>query len=205
MNAFLQRLLSWDFIAFRFVNQVFVNDWFDTVLPLLRIPVFWVPLYVFIGVYAWRNILPWRLAALWMVGFGATAGLCDTVSSHILKELIFRPRPCADRVWAADIRGLWVYCSSLSSFPSSHATNHFGMAAFVFWAGRAYFGAWRVLFWLWAFAISYAQVYVGLHYPLDILCGALVGTAIGGLLACAWRFLYFCRASAHGGTRIPFV
>jgi membrane-associated phospholipid phosphatase len=66
-------------------------------------------------------------------------------------------------------------CSGSYSFTSSHAANHFGIATFVSITMYSTFRKWIWLFYLWAFFISYAQVYVGVHYPLDVLVGGLIG------------------------------
>jgi undecaprenyl-diphosphatase len=73
------------------------------------------------------------------------------------------------------------YRPQSSSFTSSHAANHFGMAIFLYLTLKNDFGKWPLLFFLWAFSISFAQVYVGVHYPLDVTCGALIGILIGYL------------------------
>ncbi|HEY2649525.1 MAG TPA: phosphatase PAP2 family protein, partial [Puia sp.] len=61
---------------------------------------------------------------------------------------------------------------------SSHACNHFAAAWFIFITLNQT-GSWRWLLFAWAFVICYAQVYVGVHFPFDILGGAVLGTAIG--------------------------
>jgi undecaprenyl-diphosphatase len=70
-------------------------------------------------------------------------------------------------------------CSGGYSFTSSHATNHFGLALFLFITLQSVFKKWRYLFLFWAATICYGQVYVGVHYPLDVLCGAILGSATG--------------------------
>lgn len=65
------------------------------------------------------------------------------------------------------------------SFTSSHAANHFGLAMFLYATLKNYLGKWMLLFFVWAFFICYAQVYVGVHYPFDILGGAVLGCLIG--------------------------
>ena len=77
------------------------------------------------------------------------------------------------------VRLLLDHCSGGYSFTSSHATNHFGFSVYVFVTLRSIFHKWSYLFLFWAASVSYAQVYVGVHYPLDILCGALIGATIG--------------------------
>jgi undecaprenyl-diphosphatase len=76
------------------------------------------------------------------------------------------------------MRFLANYCPSSSSFTSSHACNHFAMAFFIYRTLRQTSPWWSLVF-VWAFMISYAQVYVGVHYPLDVICGAVVGSLIG--------------------------
>ena len=71
--------------------------------------------------------------------------------------------------------------------PSSHAANHFGLAAFwYFTITRMANRKWWML-WVWAFMICYAQVYVGKHYPGDVLAGAVLGISAGYLLAVLFR------------------
>jgi len=71
------------------------------------------------------------------------------------------------------------YCPQSSSFTSSHAANHFAAAMFIFTTFKKSVSAkWAFLF-LWAAMISYAQVYVGVHFPFDIFCGAIVGVILG--------------------------
>jgi undecaprenyl-diphosphatase len=75
------------------------------------------------------------------------------------------------------------HCSGSYSFTSSHAANHFGMATFVSLTLYSTFRRWIYLSYLWAFFIAYAQVYVGVHYPLDVVGGAGLGVLAGLLTA----------------------
>jgi undecaprenyl-diphosphatase len=72
-----------------------------------------------------------------------------------------------------------VNCGSGYSFPSSHAANHFCFAAFFITVFGDYMRHWKIGWWIWALLISIAQIYVGIHYPLDILGGALLGLIVG--------------------------
>ncbi len=63
--------------------------------------------------------------------------------------------------------------------PSSHASNHFGLAAFWFYVIKETLNRKWYWLWAWAFIIGYSQIYVGVHYPGDILTGALLGIGIG--------------------------
>jgi membrane-associated phospholipid phosphatase len=78
---------------------------------------------------------------------------------------------------------LLVACPAGYSFTSSHAANHFGMASFFFFTFRHIISKWAWMPFVWAFFIVYAQVYVGVHYPLDVLGGAALGMLIAWTLA----------------------
>jgi len=115
----------------------------------------------------------------WVLFFIVTGMLSDFVSSTLIKGSFIRLRPCHDPSLADKIRFLVSYCPTSSGFTSSHAVNHFASAMFIFTTFKKVVSpAWVYLF-LWAFFICYAQVYVGVHFPLDVFCGAIVGLILG--------------------------
>jgi undecaprenyl-diphosphatase len=76
-----------------------------------------------------------------------------------------------------------VPCGSGFSFPSSHAVNHFALAAFLYLTTQWIPLKWRFFWYVWAFSISFAQVYSGVHYPSDVLIGGLIGIYFGNIVA----------------------
>jgi undecaprenyl-diphosphatase len=129
-----------------------------------------------------------RKGWLWSLYLTMTVIISDLISSHLIKDrLVYRLRPCGNPLWADSIHFLASYCPTGSSFTSSHACNHFAMAVFIYRTLRP-FSRWWALVLLWAFVISYAQVYVGVHYPLDIICGGILGSLIGWLVSRIFRF-----------------
>jgi undecaprenyl-diphosphatase len=120
-----------------------------------------------------------RKGWLWILGGVLTIAITDQVSSNLIKEFVFRLRPCRDPSMADQLRFFIRYCPGSSSFTSSHATNHFGFACFVIFTLRQYIGPWLYLLLLLAASVAYAQVYVGVHYPIDVICGAAIGSFIG--------------------------
>jgi membrane-associated phospholipid phosphatase len=92
-----------------------------------------------------------------------------------------RLRPCNEPAIADWVRVQVGYRPQSSSFTSSHATNHFAAAMFIYTTFKKHFSSWPKLFFVWAFSICLAQVYVGVHYPLDVTCGAIIGIVIGYL------------------------
>lgn len=159
------------------INQQWSNGFLDTVLPYMRETLFWMPLYLFLLLFA---IMNFGIRSIWWVlGFALTAILADVISSQLIKEHIWRTRPCRELSVASQLRFFIAYCPGSSSFTSSHATSHFGQAMFCWLTLRSVMGKWALLFFFWALIIAYTQVYVGVHYPFDVFCGAILGCGIG--------------------------
>ncbi|MCB0518638.1 MAG: phosphatase PAP2 family protein [Lewinellaceae bacterium] len=168
-------LLHFDYQLFHFINSGCQNPLFDFLMPVLRNKYTWVPLYLFLLVFL---LLNFKTKGLWLaLALIVTVGLTDSISSQLIKKNVMRLRPCKVMEQATDMN-LLVPCGSGYSFPSSHAANHFGMAVLLcLTLGKIFRRVkWPLLF--WAFAISFAQVYVGVHFPLDVVCGALLGSLI---------------------------
>lgn len=176
-----QQLDALDKKLFVVFNSKLTNPFFDLVLPYFRDSVFWAPLYLFVIVFIAVNY--GKKGWWWSVAFVCTVAVADMVSSRVFKEGFQRIRPCQDPFFFDQVRLLLKHCSSAYSFTSSHAANHFGMATFVSITLYPTFKRWIYFTYLWAFFISYAQIYVGVHYPLDILGGAGVGVLAGLLTA----------------------
>ncbi|MBK8496042.1 MAG: phosphatase PAP2 family protein [Chitinophagaceae bacterium] len=175
----MDKLLSYDQSLFKVINHGWSNSFFDWLMPWLRNSNMWYPLYLLLLLLVTINF---KKTGWWWVLFAAgTVILTDFVSSAIVKPNIFRLRPCHEPDFASWINVLVGYRPQSSSFTSSHAANHFGMAMFLYSTLKTRFKKWPALFFLWAFSISFAQVYVGVHYPIDIICGGLIGILIGYL------------------------
>jgi undecaprenyl-diphosphatase len=179
----MNNLIRYDIELFFKINRQWHNSFLDWLLPLLRNQFFWSPLYLFTLVFILINFK--KKGFGWIAFFLITFAITDMLSSSVIKPWVGRLRPCADPFLADSVRQV-VGCGGPYSFTSSHAANHFGMAMFAFKTLLFIPLAWRWILFAWAFAISYAQVYVGVHFPLDIACGALLGCAIG--MGTAWTF-----------------
>ncbi len=169
-----------DYTAWYYLNTMWHTKFLDAVVPYLRNQWTWAPLYLFLLVFMLKNF-GWR-GALWCLFFLTTFALSDQLSAHLLKPMFGRLRPCNNPQLAGLVH-IIVPCGSGLSFPSSHAANHFALATFM--AGTLGFLAkWiRPAALLWALSVAYAQVYVGVHFPLDVTCGGLLGAAVGLVMA----------------------
>lgn len=179
----MDQLLQLDRHIFYFINHDLTNPFFDAVMPWISNKKNWIPLYIIIVIFClWK----YRVKGLIIIAFiGLSAGFADFTSASMVKPLVHRLRPCRDPITAStDIER--IACGPGYSFPSSHAVNHFAMAIFMIllWCRK-----WRwIWFWgiLWAGLISFSRVYVGVHFPLDVFCGAIYGVLVGWLMS--WLF-----------------
>lgn len=162
-------LRSIDTALFRFFNQSLANPVFDTLMPWLSGNRLFLPACVLLAIgLIWRGGLRGRLCALMLFLLVLVA---NNLLMDVLKDLFGRPRPFL----ALDDVRLLVGKGGSFSMPSSHAANWFCALA-VAWT--YYRRSARVLFPL-AFLVAFSRVYNGVHYPADVLVGALAGTAIG--------------------------
>lgn len=180
-------LIYWDFTAWFYVNTQWVNDFFDVLMPVLRNQWTWAPLYIFLLIFMPLNY--GRKGWMWCVFFLLTFAIGDFVSASIIKPYYLRMRPC-NNPYLKDVVHLIVPCGSGYSFPSSHATNHFALGIFsAATMGKRFKWVWVAAL-LWAFSVGYAQVYVGVHYPGDVLVGGILGTLAGFLVARVYKRVY---------------
>ena len=186
--SFWERLNHADQAAFKMVNTDFANSFFDVLMPFMRNAGNWAPLYVFVVAFA---LLNFRAKGGWWVAFLlVTVALTDMAGTHLFKLNFHRVRPCNDPTFQYQVRLLVDRCSSGYSFISNHAANHFGLATFFFITARPLFKSWAAIAFVWAGLISLAQIYVGVHYPLDVLAGTLLGVCIGLLTGAVFNKRY---------------
>jgi membrane-associated phospholipid phosphatase len=170
-------ILDFDAQIFELINVGLSNKILDYWLIPWRHELFWTPLYLFIVAFLFMNY--GRKAYWFLLFFIITISISDLSSSHLIKKNIKRDRPCRNEMVENHIAR--VRCGSGYSFTSSHATNHFAMATFLFFTLGSVFKKYRWILFLWAGSISFAQVYVGVHFPLDIIAGGILGYIIGKL------------------------
>jgi undecaprenyl-diphosphatase len=195
--SFIEWIEHVDKIAFTIIQTKLSAPWLDGIMLMLRNPLTWIPLYIFILFWTLKFD---RVITLKFICFSiACFAITDYSTAHFFKPFFERLRPCYDSETVGIVRGI-IGCGGKYSFPSSHAANHFGLASFWFYSIYLITNQkWRWL-WIWAFLISFAQVYVGLHFPLDIAGGAVLGTITGlGLarLFRAWTGSFPAKASKN--------
>ena len=162
------------------------SAWADTLMWVISGKVTWLPLYaLLIALVVWR--FGWKRTLVVIAAFGVAVGLADYVSSGIIKHLVCRPRPTHEPALEGMIHVVNDYRGGRYGFVSSHAANTMSCALLfclvymrrlkelnvcnMMWLKAA---VWCGLM-LWVAANCYSRMYLGVHYPGDILGGLAVG------------------------------
>ncbi len=171
-----QWLIEIDKSFFYFINSSLSNPFFDLILPPIRNSKNWIFLYLIIVFLAFKSKgLKYTTYIMLLAGF--TIFLCDFIIANNLKHYFERLRPCNDE--SMNVHLLIERCGSGFSFVSAHACNHFAIAFIINNILHLRFKHTYFLVYIWAAIISFAQVYVGVHFPFDVICGGILGATVG--------------------------
>lgn len=178
-------LKKWDEDLFLWLNSHHM-DGLDPVMFQISQTVTWVPLFVYL---IYRIFKQDRANAWWVLGGVALTILAaDQFASGFLKPLAERLRPCHDPRWEG-LMFNYRRCGGLFGFVSSHAANTFGVTVFL---NLKLKGKVKNLPWLYLYAVvvSYSRIYLGVHYPGDVIAGALIGAAFAWIV---WFLIVFVK------------
>ncbi|MEO0311789.1 MAG: hypothetical protein RIQ89_1446 [Bacteroidota bacterium] len=194
MHSVLESIIQLDELLFLKLNSLhhpYLDDmmWYISSIP------FWIPFYFFLLIVLWRQYprsFKWILLFLFLTIF-----LSDQISSSLIKNLVERPRPTHQAHLVSQIHTLRNYKGGPFGFTSSHACNSFALAAFLFFLLRKKMKILPMFMVLWALVVSYSRIYLGVHFPLDIICGGLLGWFIGWYMQKRYRFYFINRAKLN--------
>jgi len=162
-------LADLDTALFRFINITLANPVTDAVMPFVTHREHWLLAVVLaVGILIHSHKLK---SVPILLGVAIVFAACDQASAHLIKPLVDRVRPCNV---VPDVH-LLVGCTEARSFPSAHATNSLGCAVFLAWSVPR----WRWVYFALALLVSLSRVFVGVHYPFDVVGG----WCLGGLIA----------------------
>ena len=175
----MESLSNIDTDLFLFLNGLHAS-WLDKVMIAVTQMWIWVPLYLLL---IYWTVKQYGKRCWWVFLAVGVVVLCsDQLSAHVCKPLFQRLRPC----YNPDLQDLIYLPKGMAGgrfgFVSSHAANTFAVAAFLSPVLRNYRPWLGIVLYLWAFISSYSRIYLGFHYPGDILCGAILGILVGLIL-----------------------
>ena len=173
-------LLSIDKACFMYINNYLSNPLFDFIMPLFDETKYFIPLMLLpvLSAVVFDRKNRWKLAVL----IPLVIILVDQ-SGLFLKKTILRPRPWAEMTPEL-VNHLVAQKGINYSFPSNHAANISGLAV-VF---TAIYYQYIYLFWSIAGIVIFSRVYIGVHYPSDVIAGWLIGILYGLFLIKNWEY-----------------
>lgn len=182
----MEYLNSIDIELFLFLNGLH-NSFFDPVMYWLSHKLIWTPMYLLI---VFLMIRRYKIKGLLMLMFvGLVIVLCDQTASGFLKNFVQRLRPSHEPSLAGLIHLSKAGPGGLYGFVSSHAANVFGLATFLYFVLDKQFKPLKYWLFTWAFLVSYSRIYNGVHYPGDVVGGAIIGFLFGYLMAKAFFWI----------------
>lgn len=174
---------QWDTDLFLFLNGIHSESW-DKLMWAFSHKWVWVPLYLVLLVEMIKKVgkknWPWLI-----IGLSLCIFLSDFVSSGIIKECVERLRPSREPALNGLVHLVNGYRGGSYGFVSSHAANSFAFAIFA--SSLIKNKILTPVLIVWALIVSYSRIYLGVHYPLDVFCGAIVG------VGAAWASLFILR------------
>ena len=183
----IEILYAIDKAVLLFLNQTIANPVGDFLWPIITDYDKFLPVRILLlGAWLWLLIkggTKGRTVALLLIPILVVS---DKLNSEVLKDLFDRARPCHGTGEDHAVPGLrlLVNCGSGKSFPSSHAVNNFAVATLF----SSFYPKYRYAFFGWATLVAISRSAVGVHYPSDVLGGALVGVGIAFLFLHAWEW-----------------
>ena len=177
MIDFLTRI---DTELFLFLNGLHV-DWLDPVMTFISGKITWAPFYIVLLFLVIKNYK--KQSIIIIIGIILLIVCSDQVSSGIFKPIFERPRPCHNEAIKDLVYLPNGHCGGAYGFISSHACNTFALATFLTLILKKHYQKIAYVMFIWATLVAYSRIYMGVHYPGDVIAGAAVGAIIGVIIA----------------------
>ena len=169
-------LNNWDHQLFLFLNGLHV-DWLDPVMTFISSEMGWLPFYAVLLFFVFYKY-HWK--GLWvLLGVIVVITLSDQISASVFKPIFHRLRPCYDPLIEDLVYTPKGKPGGHYGFISSHAANTFALASFIYMTMKKHYSKIGWIMFPWAILVSYSRIYMGVHFPGDIICGAVVGMMLG--------------------------
>ena len=157
-----------------FLNSLNSPFW-DHVMYAISGKLIWTPLYLAIMIFLGIKYKRKFLVILLFIILGIT--LADQISVNLFKNVFQRLRPCHEPALEGLVHLVKGECGGMYGFVSSHATNSFYVALFSLLLIKKRWVSITMI--LWATVVGYSRIYLGVHYPGDVICGSMLGALTG--------------------------
>ena len=184
----METLISLDKAFFLWLNGL-GSPKFDNFWMLMTHRESNVIVYLFLWIFI--SIKTSLRKGLYLLIFTGLLILCTDQLTNLFKFSFARLRPCYDEEIKSLVRLVKPTCGGRFSFFSGHASNSFALAVFFSGILKAYSRLFLYLLLFIAALIAYSRIYIGVHFPLDIFCGMLMGSLIGYLFHKLWIFFTY--------------
>lgn len=166
-----------DVALFKVINISWGWEWIAPFMRMMSTLEYFIPGMAILVV--WMLVRDGRRGRWTVLALILLVTATDQISSHVIKPAVGRPRPCRPEAGIEGVRTHGVGCSSRGAFPSSHAANMAAVATlFAILYRKSLIPALLI-----AFLVGYSRIYLGVHYPTDVLAGWLLGAGLGWLAA----------------------
>jgi undecaprenyl-diphosphatase len=181
----LETLEAWDRKLFLFLNGLHA-DWLDPIMFWMSDELVWIPVYL---LFLWMigRAYDWKVAGWALLAVAVVVTIGDRSSVELFKEVFERYRPSRNLEIADQVHTVNGYRGGQYGFVSSHATNFFGVGTFLYLLLKPVYPRFAPIILLWAGLIAYTRIYLGVHYPGDIIGGGLLGALVGFLVFLLFR------------------
>jgi len=180
MHSLIEYLESLDRQLFLLINGIH-NPLIDKLMIAFSDARFWIPLFIWMF-YALYKAYPGKQILWVLIATGVSITLTDRLSVEAFKEVFMRYRPCYNTEIESMVHLVKDSCGGRYGFISSHASNFAGLAMLF---TRLLKFEYRNIAWIlavWVGLISYSRIYIGVHYPADVIGGIIFGSIVGWLV-----------------------
>ena len=174
------KLKEWDTQLFLYLNGKH-NSFSDVIMYWASDKLFWIPFYIVLLIIVIKHFK--KRSILILLHIAALITASDQVSSNLIKNTVKRLRPSHEAAIQDLIHLSKAGAGGTYGFVSSHASNSFALFVFLSFILPASFKPLKYILLFWALLVGYSRIYVGVHYPGDVVFGALLGSILGWLLS----------------------